>query len=167
MHDDKTVILDLAIPKFWKKPRHGVHERVWLATLWHVDPNDDSCDWFGSRKNKETGWPDVVMDAYSDLSEDAKAAVNFIWYTWRGKLGRPWWKHPRFHVHHWELQIHFIATLKRWLFSRCCKCGGRFTWRQAGGRVVGTWGGTGPKWFKAEHGIRHMSVEACKKAVGL
>src|ERR1044072_3419635 len=31
---------------------------------------------------------------------------------------RPWYRHPRWHFWHWELQIHPVQTFKRWAFSR-------------------------------------------------
>jgi len=66
---------------------------------------------------------------------------------------RPWWKHPRWHVHHWSIQVHFIQNLKRWLFSRCASCGERFSWGYA--PVTPKWEGTGPLWFKSETKIYH------------
>lgn len=47
----------------------------------------------------------------------------------------------------WRVQVHFIQNLKRWLFTRCHVCGGRFGWGQSG---VGTWHGKGPQWFRSE-----------------
>jgi hypothetical protein len=68
---------------------------------------------------------------------------------------RPWYRHPRWHVHHWELQIHPVQHFKRWAFSRCTKCGGRFGWSES---PVGNWFGTGPRWFKSEN-VWHMSCD--------
>jgi len=36
---------------------------------------------------------------------------------------RPWYRHPKWHILHWRLRIHFIDNFKRWAFSKCCKCG--------------------------------------------
>lgn len=52
---------------------------------------------------------------------------------------RRWWQHPRWHVHHWKLQVHFLHRLRRWLFDRCAVCGGRFTW---GYCPTSDWNGT-------------------------
>jgi hypothetical protein len=30
---------------------------------------------------------------------------------------RPWYRHPRFHVHHWRIQIHPLQSLLRWFKS--------------------------------------------------
>ncbi len=41
---------------------------------------------------------------------------------------RPWYKHPRWHIHHWKIQWHFGQRLWRWLFERCSKCGKGYSW---------------------------------------
>ncbi len=66
---------------------------------------------------------------------------------------RFWFQHPKWHIHHWELQIHPLQAFKRWAFSRCCKCGGRFKW----GALVGTdsWNSDGPSW-RGEKQVYHM-----------
>lgn len=78
---------------------------------------------------------------------------------------RPWYRHPRWHLHHWEIQNHLLQSFKRWAFTRCDKCGGRFAWGASG--VSGSWNGTGPRWFKSEQ-LSHMdcsspglSADAC------
>lgn len=44
------------------------------------------------------------------------------------RINRPWWKHPRWHVHHWKIRVAFFENLKRWLTRRCALCGKRFSW---------------------------------------
>ena len=51
---------------------------------------------------------------------------------------RPWYRHPRWHVHHWHFQIHPLQKLKRRLFTRCRECGGHFGWNES---PIGSWGG--------------------------
>lgn len=68
--------------------------------------------------------------------------------------GRPWWKHPRFHLRHLRVQIHFTQKLKRFLFSRCAGCYQRFEWGYA--PVSLSWGGKkGPQWFESEENVYH------------
>ncbi len=38
---------------------------------------------------------------------------------------RPWYKHPRWHIHHWSIQIRPLQTLKRRLWDKCSICGKR------------------------------------------
>lgn len=45
---------------------------------------------------------------------------------WFGGVDRPWWRHPRWHVWHWRIQIHPLQRTWQWLFDRCAMCGGRF-----------------------------------------
>lgn len=73
------------------------------------------------------------------------------------KTYRPWWRHPRWHLHHWKVQVHALLNFKRWAFSRCCLCGKRFRWGEA--PVSGNWHGTGPLWFKSEKGVAHMACD--------
>jgi hypothetical protein len=70
---------------------------------------------------------------------------------------RFWFQHPKWHVHHWRLQFHFAQKFKRWAFSRCCKCGGRFSWGYA--PCSGSWYGSGPIWFRSEVGVFHGSCD--------
>jgi hypothetical protein len=58
---------------------------------------------------------------------------------------RPWYRHPRWHLHHWRLQVHAVLRFKRWAFSRCISCGGRFPWGYA---PVVSWANDGPTWFR-------------------
>lgn len=72
---------------------------------------------------------------------------------WRNELGhklfqvlhrilhsdtRRWWQRPRWHVHHWRLDIHALRKLRRWLFARCCICHKRFGWNEC---PHASWGG--------------------------
>lgn len=38
---------------------------------------------------------------------------------------RPWYKHPRWHIHHWRIQFHPWQKLKRRYWDKCCICGKR------------------------------------------
>ena len=73
---------------------------------------------------------------------------------------RPWYKHPRWHVWHWRIQVHPTQNFKRWAFSRCAECGGRFTWGYS--PVSSQWYGSGPKWFKGESGVYHHDCSGTK-----
>lgn len=51
---------------------------------------------------------------------------------------RPWYKHPRWHIHHWSLQIHPLQNLKRRWWDKCCICGKR----GFKGAAMSDWNGT-------------------------
>mgnify|MGYP000108308947 CR=1 FL=1 len=51
---------------------------------------------------------------------------------------RPWYKHPKWHIHHWSIQFHPWQNLKRRYWDKCCKCGKR----GFKGSAMSDWGGT-------------------------
>lgn len=54
---------------------------------------------------------------------------------------RPWWRHPRWHFHHWSVQVHAWQWFHRRFIARCGDCGARFKGRS----VFTDWHGT-RKW---------------------
>ncbi len=40
---------------------------------------------------------------------------------------RPWYRHPRWHIHHWQFQFHPLQRIRRALFDRCEVCHERFS----------------------------------------
>jgi len=97
---------------------------------------------------------------HSNFSEDREkdrlyCATTFFFSVARNILRahRPWWRHPRWHLHHWKVQVRPLQDFKRWAFSRCATCGKRFSWGYA--PVSTSWEGDGPKWFKSEQHVHH------------
>ncbi len=76
-------------------------------------------------------------------------------YGWILREQRPWYRHPRWHIWHWQIQLMPVLNLKRWLWSRCERCGGRF--RYGENPTTYQWDGTGPRWFRGERNIFHGS----------
>lgn len=50
---------------------------------------------------------------------------------------RPWYRHPRWHIHHWSIQFHPLQNLKRRYWDKCCVCGKR----GFKGAAIGSWSG--------------------------
>jgi hypothetical protein len=145
--------------------------------------NDDSCDWFGSHRKlneREKALWHALDDLFHTLGNrpyypdprlwgndphgfdshewgvvgHAQRAVGHAQRAvgeWKRRSGFRW--HPRWHVWHWSLQVHPLQAFKRWAFTRCRQCGGRFAWGETG---VGTWSGVGPRWFRSEN-LTHMT----------
>lgn len=44
----------------------------------------------------------------------------FLVFRCLKRILRPWYKHPKWHVWHWRLQIHPWQKMRRFLFDRCC-----------------------------------------------
>lgn len=78
---------------------------------------------------------------------------------------RPWWRHPKWHFWHWKFQCRPLNDFKRWAFSRCSKCGGRFSWGYA--PCTNSWNATGPLWFRSErdtfHGDCDRPTDTCQR----
>ena len=51
---------------------------------------------------------------------------------------RKWYHHPKWHIHHWSLQIHPIQRFKRRWWDKCCVCNKR----GFKGSAMGDWDGT-------------------------
>jgi hypothetical protein len=51
---------------------------------------------------------------------------------------RPWYRHPRWHIHHWKIQFRPWQNFRRRYFDKCCICGKR----GFKGSAMGDWGGT-------------------------
>lgn len=62
-----------------------------------------------------------------DGEKGAKHFEEFVLLVYRcfRKYYRPWYKHPRWHIHHWSIQFHPLQNLKRRYWDKCCKCGKR------------------------------------------
>jgi hypothetical protein len=180
VHDPMTVAFRIPYP--WRdKPTQLFPKgyRHSFITIWHRDPekrgNDNSCDWAGFHRplneREEALWhalddlfhklgnapyyPDPRLWGRDPHGEDprgwgvvgnAQRAVS----TWQLRSRYRW--HPRWHFHHWRLQVHPLQAFKRWAFTRCHLCGGRFAWGESG---MGTWSGEGPRWFRNER-LTHM-----------
>lgn len=181
MHDPMTVAFEIRYP--WlayskaeraSRPKDGFRQtyREPFITIWHVDPEkdgtDDSCDWFNS-KRKPTPVEKAVGEAMWDLETlldnephypDSKEHKAFqpLSSAIRSLLRQPsrthWWQlHPRWHFWHWHIQVLPYMYARRWLLTRCCKCGGRFRWKES--PISGSWDSRPPRWFRGEEGLYH------------
>lgn len=95
-------------------------------------------------------------EKYDKRSRDARIRqLAGCIYSWILRAERPWYRHPRWHIHHWKIQVHAVVNFKRWAFSRCERCGKRFQWGES--VCTASWNGTGPKWFRSEPDVYHSS----------
>lgn len=60
----------------------------------------------------------------SNERESVNNLVSIIIADIANKM-RPWYKHPRYHVKHWEFQFHPWQDFRRRYFLKCCVCGKR------------------------------------------
>lgn len=181
MHDPMTLAFAIRNPFISRPPlvAGGKPYHAPLIDIWHVDPekggSDDSCDWSGRRRplnEREQAlanaynelshvlgnapfYPDARLyghDPHGDDNHSPKREMDRAFYAWRRNSGFRW--HPRWHVHHWRIKVIPLLHFKRWAFSRCRACGGRFAWGES--PISDSWGGPGPKWFRNIERVRHM-----------
>ena len=74
------------------------------------------------------------------LTKNKEDVENLFYLCLRSylKMIRPWYKHPKWHIHHWSFQIHPLQKIKRYLFDRCAICKKGFKWNES---VIGNWDG--------------------------
>jgi len=92
------------------------------------------------------------------LVSDEPQRIAWIFARCYLAIVRPWYRHPRWHFWHWRIQVVPVVLLKRWLFSRCCVCGGRFAYGES--PTSAAWRGGGPRWFRGEAHVRHGNCSA-------
>lgn len=134
----------------------------WRAALIHFDGDHYRARRFMQKHHHDIVWfaenptdsmVNTIQNKYREKREDRITSMASMVYGCILRWTQPWWQHPRWHIHHWQIQIHCIGSFKRWAFSRCCKCGKGFKW----GASVTTndWNGTGPLWFRSERNVYH------------
>jgi hypothetical protein len=135
----------------------------WRAALEHFGNNREKTQRFMQRnlfdilffaENAFDSMADGIRGRYgpSPREERITSSAGMV-YSWILRAERPWYRSPRWHIHHWKLQVHPLQNFKRWAFSRCCKCGKGFGW---GASVCSnSWHGAGPQWFRSEPGVYH------------
>ena len=88
--------------------------------------------------NHIDNFADTFMGRWGPVRpDDVVRSCYFIARSFK-RMERPWYRHPRWHVWHWQLQIHPWQQFKRWAFERCAKCKRGFRWNEG---VVGSWHG--------------------------
>lgn len=164
MHDPYTVAFEIRSPI--RRPMRGFpdgYRECWV-TIWHRDRRgvDGACGWSHPRLTPAelADARRLIEDPHDNIrhwfpgctTEDAVWRVARI-YVIHKRLGRRWWQHPRWHIHHWRITIHPLVDFRRWAWSRCAGCGGRFTWGYA--PTTNQWHSKGPQWFRGDTDVWH------------
>lgn len=117
----------------WKKSKAWMQKNIFDILLFAENPVDSLFD--GITRKFEKGCNESHTP--QRRQERIRSMASCI-YSWILREQRPWYRHPKWHIHHWRIQIHFLQKLKRWLFARCCKCQKGFKWNES---VIGSWSG--------------------------
>lgn len=175
MRDPMSVAFEIRYPwRHYKTPTSDF-ERTYrdpFITVWHVDPesdgSDDSCDWF-NRKRKLGPNEKALQEAIWDLenildnkphfpdSREHKAFQPLVAAA-RAFLYRPsrthfWQLPPRWHFWHWSIQVRPLQNLRRYLLTRCCKCGKGFRYGES--PSTNYWDAPKIRFLRGEVGLYH------------
>ncbi len=107
------------------------------------------------------GWHTNRQDDDEDERREQAHRLYCILARFILRERRPWYRHPKWHVWHWKIQLHPVQQFKRWAFSRCAGCGKRFTYGYS--PVTGSWSGGGPRWFGLEPHVYHSDCFPANK----
>jgi len=152
MHDPWSVAFEIRRP--WPQRsslfKHGLY---WpsIFTIWHLDPRvlgDDSSCSNAYRFRHDPRHP----NCYDTDALVRRACVLMTTEWWNSEI--PW----QWHVWHWHITWHFCSTLRRWLFTRCCKCGKHFSWGYT--PCTDQWEAPKHRWWKSEVGLYHHSCSS-------
>lgn len=77
---------------------------------------------FDHQRNITAEASDLALNPIDNLSrvEKPEEAVRLIAAALNRRF-RPWWKHPRWHVHHWRVNFHLLQNLRR-MVEPCATC---------------------------------------------
>jgi len=150
IHAEAMIRAALVLTARWLRLRISYQE----VSLWAIELTHNHSDNLRSKLALLAGWHTNSSDPNDEYwrNEQAMALFASLAVFILGERRR-WWQHPRWHVWHWSIQVPFVQNLQRWLFSRCCRCGGRFTWGYS--PTTDSWNGSGPRWFIGEPGVYH------------
>ncbi len=111
----------------WKKSRSYLKKHLVDIMLFAENPTDSLRDSI------------VRKWGIEEKREDRIAHMASVIYGWILRTERPWYKHPRWHIHHWQFQIPLWQYLRRGLFDRCSICHKGFKFGES---CCGSWHGT-------------------------
>jgi len=118
----------------WKKTRAWMQANLFDIMMFAENPTDSLFDGITRKFESGCGEPHTPR-----AREERIERMASVIYGWILRQQRPWYKHPRWHIHHWKFQFHTWQYLKRGLFDRCSICGKGFKF---GASVCGDWHGT-------------------------
>lgn len=148
------VVLDMFThAAYWHFKRNRRRSQAWvrrnLADILHFAENN--VDSLGDNFKYYVKYPNDYT------REERIEQCAGVVYAYILRSERPWYRHPRWHIHHWHIQLPWLQNIKRYLFSRCAGCGKRFPYGYAPTSAV--WHSGGPRWFKSEEHVYHHECD--------
>lgn len=101
----------------WGKAQKFMSKNLFKILHFAENPIDSLCPEINGtyRKGTNSVWNrDTALDEY----------VSII-YGWILRADRPWYKHPKWHIHHWSITFPIFASFRRSWWDKCSVCGKR------------------------------------------
>lgn len=118
----------------WKRSKKFLRKNLLDILLFAENPHDSLFDGITRKFEKGCGEEYGTRARQERISKMAGCI-----YAWILRAEQPWYRHARWHIHHWKIDVHPVARLWRFITRRCCKCGSRFGWNES---PIGDWNGT-------------------------
>lgn len=111
----------------WKKARRWMQDNLFDILIFAENPTDSLFD--GITRKFEIG----CSEPYTKRKRDERIRnLAATIYGWILRSEQKWLKHPRWHIHHWQIQCNPWERIKRWLTKRCKECGSRIGMKDNG-----------------------------------
>lgn len=97
--------------------------------------------WFTRRRKVDDIATDLALNPLDNFSSiETPESLIRLMAAALNRHSRPWWRHPRWHVHHWKINFNLARNIKRALFVRCHGCKKALGWNcsatsDGGGRL--------------------------------
>lgn len=134
-----------------------------LAAIEHLGSRDRAMRWLSRNmaeialfaENTTDSLFDKITQKFGDDGRREERVRGFavIVYGWLLRESRPWYRHPRWHLWHWQLQVHPWQNLRRFMLTRCEGCGRMFAYGEA--PTASSWDRDEPKFLRGERGLYH------------
>ena len=102
----------LELRRWWNgaNGKSGAHASIWRRAFTRARRVDDIAT-------------ELALNPLDNLSapHEPEETVRLIAAALHRRF-KPWWKHPRWHVHHWRINFDLPRNLRRMLIDRCATC---------------------------------------------
>lgn len=113
----------------WRKSKRFMRQNLFDILMFAENPKDSLFDGITRKFQKGCGEEHDTEERKARIRNMASCI-----YGWILRQQRPWYRHPKWHFHHWKIQCLPIQRWMRWLKRRCKVCGNRI--RPSDGGVV-------------------------------
>lgn len=104
-------------PGEWGKAKRYMHRHLVDILIFAENPVDSLHD--GITRKFEWGCKEPYTKRARD--ERIRSMAGCI-YAWILRDIRPWYRHPRWHIHHWKVQFHFFDRIRNKAKAQAVQC---------------------------------------------